>query len=183
MFREFDAPMEFDSIDTLERYMNQLPVWFKKNSPLVKLERELVLVYSDLHKDSFMFDDNRGLYIIDFADAAFLPPSFLRYTLHCPLAVPSIDVASMVRGDFDLPMDNLPVMRRISMLTSIPVYKLGKWTYPVFLFLSQTPKKSELLIVRAKLKAFLRYATARRTRLFIKEKSSSNEFLSTFCRS
>lgn len=65
------------------------------------LERELQFYYSDLSGGNFMFEtvaDRPVLYIIDFDEAGFLPPSFMTYVLHTTLRCTSVPIAQNIVG-------------------------------------------------------------------------------------
>ncbi|KAL2760653.1 hypothetical protein ACRALDRAFT_1059576 [Sodiomyces alcalophilus JCM 7366] len=113
-FKDYEAAVPYESVDKLEEHMNNLATWFNESAPTVRLERELHLVYSDLHLGNFMFTDSGDLYMIDFEHASFLPLSFMHFALHCP-SVMSKPVAWHIRDHFkDLPNENFEVMHKIS---------------------------------------------------------------------
>ncbi|KAI3397508.1 hypothetical protein diail_10720 [Diaporthe ilicicola] len=68
-------------------------------APTVTFGKELEFYYSDLSAENFIFTDAAGhtvLYIIDFDEAGFLPPSFMTFVLHTPTRPTSILVAQNI---------------------------------------------------------------------------------------
>ncbi|OAA64557.1 hypothetical protein SPI_03204 [Niveomyces insectorum RCEF 264] len=90
---DFYAPMVYDSIDTLEHYLNQASL-------------QTGLVVTLLWRKLFFPVNNQGegadsLCIIDFSDAGFLPPEFLAYALAQPVANESLWASRSLARDFN----------------------------------------------------------------------------------
>ncbi|KEZ45182.1 hypothetical protein SAPIO_CDS2634 [Scedosporium apiospermum] len=130
-FKDQQAPVPYISVDELEEHVNNLATWFCKDNPTVTFERELHLVYADLHLGNFMFTDTSELYVIDFEHASFLPLSFMAFVIRYP-SIMSGPVSSCIEDKFkDLPGDNLEVMARVSGLMGMSASRLGhkmNWT-------------------------------------------------------
>lgn len=81
------------------------------------LERELRFYYSDLSGGNFMFETVAGhpvLYIIDFDEAGFLPPSFMTFVLHYTLRCTSVPIAQNIVGLIRPNEENLLAMRTVA---------------------------------------------------------------------
>ncbi|OAA53624.1 Protein kinase-like domain protein [Niveomyces insectorum RCEF 264] len=113
LFKGFVAPIKYDSVDMLEKHMNKLATLLNDAAPTVTLERDLHLVFSDLHMGNFLFTEHGDLYVVDFDHASLLPLSFMAFTLGFPSTM-SCRVAARIEKDFDLPQENFKVMLRVS---------------------------------------------------------------------
>ncbi|KAK3943301.1 hypothetical protein QBC46DRAFT_405599 [Diplogelasinospora grovesii] len=125
LFREFDAPIRYESIEMLEKHINAVAahrVRDQDSALTVKLERKLHFVCSDLYEGNFMFTDAGDLYIIDFEQANFLPLSFMSFAVDTRMRA----VCYMLYGKLDLPQENLPAMRKAQYWFSIAGWQLGR---------------------------------------------------------
>lgn len=94
----------------------------------MSLERNLCFYYSDFYEHNFMFTDGGAgdLYVIDFDQAGFLPPSFMTYALaesHWP---PGRWVWDVLK----LPEHNLEVMKKIHYFFVIGSWRIGELGEP-----------------------------------------------------
>ncbi|OAA67918.1 Protein kinase-like domain protein [Niveomyces insectorum RCEF 264] len=122
-YKDFEAAIEYESIDMLEAHLNKLATFINKAAPTLTLERELHLVYSDLHEANFLFRGD-DLYVVDFDHAALLPLSYMAFALRFP-SIASMTVAGHIRHDFDLPQDNQAVMAKINGFMGMAVSRIG----------------------------------------------------------
>ncbi|OAA68020.1 Protein kinase-like domain protein [Niveomyces insectorum RCEF 264] len=114
LFQDFVAAVEYTSVDMLEQHLNRVATFFFKTASTVTLERDLNLVFSDLHTGNFIFTPSGDLYVIDFDMAAFLPLSFMTFALRFPTMM-SGEVAAAIRKDFlDLPQQNVDAMLHVA---------------------------------------------------------------------
>ncbi|OAA53510.1 Protein kinase-like domain protein [Niveomyces insectorum RCEF 264] len=123
-FKDFEAAIEYDSVDMLEKHLNKLATLIHKTAPTLTLERALHLVYSDMHAANFLFTDSGDLYVVDFDHAALLPLSFMTFALCFPSMV-SMPVADRIKRDFDLPRANDAVMCCVNGLLGMSVLRIG----------------------------------------------------------
>jgi serine/threonine protein kinase len=104
-FRDYEAPVEYDSINMLQRHINEvchqrdsyssmlnliLKILTHFTKQMLKMTKhqvdfsneELCLCYSDITEDNFLITKAGQVYVIDFQDAAFLPTTFMSFVLH-----------------------------------------------------------------------------------------------------
>jgi len=105
--------------------------------PTISLGKELEFYYSDLSAGNFMFTtaaDHTVLYIIDFDEAGFLPPSFKTFVLQSTIRPTSILVARNIvdlikpRDEND---DDAFAMRTASYYILSSIYYFGE-SHPVW---------------------------------------------------
>lgn len=141
LFKDYRAPIQYDSVDMLEKHLNkvcsgseaitafvsysrapQVSTTLNQDAPKVTLERDLHFVFADLYEGNFMFTDNGDVYVIDFEQASFLPLSFMTYAM-----VQMRAVAGALRNKLDLPEENVPAMRHICSWFVMSWTKLGMY--------------------------------------------------------
>lgn len=93
-----------------------------KDSPTVRLERDLCFYYSDLYDGNFILTDTGDLCIIDFDQAGFLPLSFMSFAL----AESRWEPGFWIKDILSLPENNLNAMKNIFYWFTIGVCWLGK---------------------------------------------------------
>lgn len=93
-----------------------------KTAPTVYLERDLRFYYSDFFPGNFIFTATSDLYLIDFDQAGFLPPSFMSYALAESRWAPGLWIKDILR----LPEHNLDAMKNIFYWFAIGVSWLGE---------------------------------------------------------
>ncbi|KAH6999729.1 kinase-like domain-containing protein [Ilyonectria destructans] len=120
LFKDYRAPIQYDSVDMLEKHLNKVSTTLNQDAPKVTLERDLHFVFADLYEGNFMFTDNGDVYVIDFEQASFLPLSFMTYAM-----VQMRAVAGALRNKLDLPEANVPAMRHICSWFVMSWTKLG----------------------------------------------------------
>ena len=111
LFKEHQASLQYDSLDMMERHLNNVAHTLRADAPGVKLEREMHLVLSDLYEGNFMFTEDGDLYIIDFEQANFLPLSFMSYAV-----IQQHRVCGPMQDRLEkelLPQENMEAMRGI----------------------------------------------------------------------
>ncbi|KAF4447224.1 Protein kinase-like domain protein [Fusarium austroafricanum] len=119
LFKYYQATIEYPTVELLEMHLNKIATWFNKEGPKLNLERKLHFVLSDLYEGNFMFTESGDLFVIDFEMANFLPLSFMTYAM-----IQHHDVCSL-KDRFELPQENLEIMRRVSDLLIKSVRRLG----------------------------------------------------------
>lgn len=99
-FKNFEAATPYRDVEMLEAHLNKVLRLRTRRSPepapTITFGKELEFYYSDLSAENFIFTDVAGhtvLYIIDFDEAGFLPPSFMTFVLRTPTRPTSILVA------------------------------------------------------------------------------------------
>lgn len=108
LYQDHRAPIEYDSVDMMEKHLNKVATMITDKAPTVKLERELHLVFADLYEGNFKFTEDGDMYFVDLKQASFLPLSFMSYALIQPHRI----CAALQEGlDGELPQENLPGLR------------------------------------------------------------------------
>lgn len=106
----------------------QVATLLRKDSPTVRLETDLHLVFSDLYEGNFMFTATGDTYLIDFEQTNFLPLSFMTYALIQDSAVCR---ALGKKFQVDLPQENIMAMQRICRFFIMSTRTLGKNLSPL----------------------------------------------------
>lgn len=81
------------------------------------LGEELQFYYSDLSGGNFIYDtvaDRPVLYIVDFDEAGFLPPSFMTFAFHEKLRVTHVPIAKNIRVHFPHDKETLAALQIVS---------------------------------------------------------------------
>ncbi|KAK3175473.1 hypothetical protein K4F52_010234 [Lecanicillium sp. MT-2017a] len=121
LFKNGRAPKTFSSITDLEVHIQMIcdAPQRKRTSdiPRLDLERRLCVVHADPYPGNFLFDAMGRLFVLDFGDAALLPPSFQSYAL----CFPNPKSAALARSVWsrlalELPHGNLATMARAAAL-------------------------------------------------------------------
>ncbi|OAA61779.1 Acyl-CoA N-acyltransferase [Niveomyces insectorum RCEF 264] len=114
LFNDFVAPIEYTSVDMLEQHLNRVATFRVRTAPTLTLERDLHLVYADLHTANFVFTRSGDLYVIDFDMAAFLPLSFMTFALRFPTMMSGAVAAAIAKDFDDLAQQNFEIMLRVA---------------------------------------------------------------------
>ncbi|EKM74487.1 hypothetical protein AGABI1DRAFT_88301 [Agaricus bisporus var. burnettii JB137-S8] len=118
---EFEAPLEFSSIQALERFLNRaierLPPRGRSSTAPISISHErLVFMQSDMDESNFGVDDEGRTCLFDFTTVGLLPESFASYTMSLtPNQRSMCRVASilvMSSGPLGLDKDGNPVPHR-----------------------------------------------------------------------
>ncbi|KAK1768721.1 hypothetical protein QBC33DRAFT_357500 [Phialemonium atrogriseum] len=121
LFNDYKAPIQYDSVDMLEKHLNKVATIIRKATPTVRLEPDLHFVFADLYEGNFMFTDAGDIYVIDFEQASFLPLCFMSYAL-----IQRHQVCGPLEERLNLPQNNIPTMRRICGMFVMSTSRLGK---------------------------------------------------------
>ncbi|KAH9483407.1 hypothetical protein JR316_0002873 [Psilocybe cubensis] len=83
-FKDYDAPLRFESIDALERYVNKgvdhtHP--YSRPSKVSFAGEKLVFTQSDMARSNFLLDKSGKVCLIDFEMVSILPESFAQFTV------------------------------------------------------------------------------------------------------
>ncbi|KUI70890.1 hypothetical protein VM1G_06411 [Cytospora mali] len=131
LFSDFQATISYRNVEMIEKHLNKV-LSFQTNK-IITLEKELEFYYSNLAGDNFIFTSAGGhnvLYIVDFDEAGFLPPSFKAFVLHSTVRPSSIPVAQNIVQRIEHNKDNLNAMQTVSYFLLISVSRIGEF-YPV----------------------------------------------------
>ncbi|KUI62423.1 hypothetical protein VP1G_09546 [Cytospora mali] len=131
LFSDFQATISYRDVEMLEKHLNKV-LSFQTNKTIT-LEKELEFYYSDLAGDNFIFtsaSDHTVLYIVDFDEAGFLPPSFKAFVLHSTVRPSSIPVAQNIVQRIEHNTDNLNAMQTVSYFLLISISRIGEF-HPV----------------------------------------------------
>jgi hypothetical protein len=103
MFKDYWAPMEFDDLGALERYLERGRLYLPRQShnsvPSVNIRNERVRFWqSDMDDSNFGVDKNGEVVLMDFASIGLLPETFILWTLCrdrdvAPLLVPTLGLS------------------------------------------------------------------------------------------
>lgn len=97
-----------------------------KTAPIVHLERNLCFYCSGFFPGKFIFTDSTdNLYLIDFDQAGFLPPSFMSYALAESRWTPGLWIKDT--GILKLPEHNLDAMKNIAYWPGVCHRRYGAW--------------------------------------------------------
>ncbi|ROV92461.1 hypothetical protein VSDG_06670 [Cytospora chrysosperma] len=121
LFKDDVSFGEYSSVDELEKHLNKVSTLRFKDSPTVRLERDLCFYYSDLYDGNFILTDTGDLCIIDFDQAGFLPLSFMSFAL----AESRWEPGFWTKDILSLPENNLNAMKNIFYWFTIGVCWLG----------------------------------------------------------
>ncbi|KAG8891166.1 hypothetical protein FRC01_014866, partial [Tulasnella sp. 417] len=84
LFKNYEAPLAFSSIQALERYLNKVVAIIRRRLPAVEdvsiRHERLVGTQSDMHITNFGADAEGRPCLLDFGDIGWLPESFASYT-------------------------------------------------------------------------------------------------------
>ncbi|KAF8337456.1 uncharacterized protein EI90DRAFT_3013671 [Cantharellus anzutake] len=121
LFKDRRAPLDFSSIEALERYMNKarrfviarMQIRFHTLDPINIKHESLVFTQSDMDVSNFGVDKDGKTCLFDFETVGLLPQSFVTYTM----SPADGSFAAKVAGHLNLPLSpNIPSMGKISEL-------------------------------------------------------------------